>query len=182
MSNGAASFVTVASPAASFAIIARRVGSASAANVLLSWSERIQRRFFYITRCLYKRKIVECQISRRENFELYISQFVLDEAADGDPEAARERLLALRDLPVLDLTEEVGDLAAALVTTLALPARAATDAAHIAIAAVHGMHFLLTWNCTHIANAEMAVAIETACRERSLACPVICTPEELMGV
>ena len=120
--------------------------------------------------------------NRRENFDLYISQFVLDEAAGGDPEAARERLLALRDLPVLDLTEEVGDLAAALVTTLALPARAATDAAHIAIAAVHGMHFLLTWNCTHIANAEMAVAIETACRERGLACPVICTPEELMGV
>jgi hypothetical protein len=85
-------------------------------------------------------------------------------------------------LPVLDLTDDVGDLAAALVASLALPAKAATDAAHIAIAAVHKMHFLLTWNCTHIANAEMAVAIETACRERGYSSPVICTPEELMGV
>lgn len=120
--------------------------------------------------------------TRREHFDLYISQFVLDEAAAGDAEAARDRLATLHDLPLLDLTDEVGDLSAALVTSLALPAKAATDAAHIAIAAVHGMHFLLTWNCTHIANAEMAVAIETACRERGFSCPVICTPEELMGV
>jgi hypothetical protein len=120
--------------------------------------------------------------TRRSHFDLYISQFVLDESAGGDPEAARERLLALQDLPVLDVTGEVGELAAALVASLALPAKAVTDAAHIAIAAVHGMHFLLTWNCTHIANAEMAVAIETACRDRGYSCPVICTPEELMGV
>ena len=120
--------------------------------------------------------------TRREHFDLYISQFVLDEAAAGDATAARERLAALHDLPLLDLTDEVGDLAATLVTSLALPGKAATDAAHIAIAAVHGMHFLLTWNCAHIANAEMAVAIETACRERGFSCPVICTPEELMGV
>ena len=56
-----------------------------------------------------------------------------------------------------------------------------TDAAHIALAAVHGMHFLLTWNCTHIANAEMAVAIASVCREHGFTTPVICTPEELMG-
>jgi hypothetical protein len=72
-------------------------------------------------------------------------------------------------------------LAAALVASLALPAKAVTDAAHIALAAVHGMHFLLTWNCTHIANAEMAVTIERVCRENGFTCPVICTPEELMG-
>ena len=120
--------------------------------------------------------------TRRERFDIFISRFVLDEAAAGDAEAARERLLALQDFPLLDLTDEVGDLAAELVTSLALPPKAVTDAAHIAIAAVHGMHFLLTWNCTHIANAEMSVAIEIACRERGFTCPVICTPEELMGV
>ena len=43
------------------------------------------------------------------------------EAAGGDPKAARERLLALHDLPVLDLTEEVGEFAVALVTSLDLP-------------------------------------------------------------
>jgi len=83
--------------------------------------------------------------------------------------------------PLLDLTDEVGILANALVNSLVLPAKAATDAAHIAIAAVHGMHFLLTWNCAHIANAEMAVAIAGCCREHGFVAPVICTPEELMG-
>ena len=124
----------------------------------------------------------ECWQTRREQFDIFISRFVLDEAAAGDAEAARERLLALQNFPLLDLTDEVGDLATTLVSSLNLPPKAVTDAAHIAIAAVHGMHFLLTWNCTHIANAEMSVAIEVACRERGFTCPVICTPEELMGV
>lgn len=119
--------------------------------------------------------------ARRAGFDIYISQFVLDEAAAGDAEAARERLEALQGLPILDLTEEVVDLATALKASLVLPEKAVTDAAHIAIAAVHGIHFLLTWNCTHIANAEMSAAIEATCRERGFQCPVICTPEELMG-
>jgi hypothetical protein len=113
---------------------------------------------------------------------LYISQFVLDEAAAGDPQASGERMAALQGLPLLDLTDEVVNLAGTLKTSLALPEKAVTDAAHIAIAAVHGMHFLLTWNCAHIANAEMFVAIGEACQERGFSCPVICTPEELMGV
>lgn len=68
-----------------------------------------------------------------------------------------------------------------LLASLALPARAVSDAAHIAVAAVHGMHFLPTWNCTHIANAEMAPGIREACRAQGFSAPVICTPEELMG-
>jgi hypothetical protein len=120
--------------------------------------------------------------TRRGRFDLYISQFVLDEAAGGDVEAVRERLAALDGLPVLDLTEAGADLADALRTNLALPEKAAADASHIAIAAVHGLHFLLTWNCTHIANAEMSGAIEATCEERGYSSPVICTPEELMGI
>ena len=120
--------------------------------------------------------------TRRAGFDLYISQFVLDEAGAGDPEAARERLAAIQGLPILDPTGDVAELAGVLRTCLALPANAVTDAAHIAIAAVHGMHFLLTWNCTHIANAEMSVAIEEACQAHGFSCSVICTPEELMGV
>ena len=118
----------------------------------------------------------------RGGFDLYISQFVLDEAAGGDVEAARERLAALAGPPVLDLTEAGAELADALKTNLALPEKAAADASHIAIAAVHGRHFLLTWNCTHIANAEMSGAIEATCEERGFSSPVICTPEELMGI
>jgi hypothetical protein len=119
--------------------------------------------------------------SRRADFEVFISQLVLDEASAGDPSAARDRLAALKDLPQLDITNDVAVLAEALVTSLALPAKASTDAAHIALAAVHAMHFLLTWNCTHIANAEMTVAIARVCQEQGFTAPVICTPEELMG-
>ena len=107
------------------------------------------------------------------------------EFADREMEALRfviPRLAAIQGIPILDLTEDVAELAEVLRTSLALPANAVTDAAHIAIAAVHGMHFLLTWNCTHIANAEMFVAIEKACQAHGSSCPVICTPEELMGV
>lgn len=57
--------------------------------------------------------------------------------------------------------------------------RPAEDALHIAVAAVHGLDFLLTWNCKHIANAMMRSAIERVCREAGYEPPVICTPEEL---
>jgi hypothetical protein len=118
--------------------------------------------------------------TRRTGFEIYVSQFVLDEIAKGDPDVARRRLHAVKGMPLLDITEEVLDLAAALVTSKITPRKAVTDAAHIALAAVHGMDFLLTWNCAHIANAAISRDIETICRGRGFQCPVICTPEELL--
>jgi hypothetical protein len=71
-------------------------------------------------------------------------------------------------------------LLAALVRDLSLPERAATDAAHIAMAVVNGIDYLLTWNCTHIANAVFRPKIEAVCRSFKYKMPVICTPEELM--
>ena len=60
------------------------------------------------------------------------------------------------------------------------PAKAAVDALHIAVAVVMGMDYVLTWNCTHIANAVIRPKIEDACRQLGYDPPVICTPEELM--
>ena len=59
--------------------------------------------------------------------------------------------------------------------------KAATDAAHIALAAIHGIDYLMTWNCKHIANATIFEAIREICFQKGYACPVICTPEELLG-
>ena len=118
---------------------------------------------------------------RRDTFQLYISQLVVDEASAGDPVAARERLKVLQDLPLLDITPEVTELATSILASGKIPRKAATDAAHIAIAAVHGMDFLVTWNCVHIANAVIAKALVSLCREHGPECPVICTPEELFG-
>ena len=118
---------------------------------------------------------------RRGDFHIYISQFVLDEAMAGDPAAARERLKGLQPLPLLDITPEVEALTSGILASGKIPRKAATDAAHIAIAAVHGMDFLVTWNCVHIANAVIVRAIASICREYGCECPVICTPEELLG-
>jgi hypothetical protein len=93
------------------------------------------------------------------------------EAGAGDASTARDRLKVVQDLPLLDVTLDVGEI----------PREAATDAAHIAIAAVHGMDFLVTWNCVHIENATIAKSLASICREHACECPVICTPEELLG-
>jgi len=72
-------------------------------------------------------------------------------------------------------------LASAILDAGVIPQKAATDAAHIAIATVHNIQFLLTWNCAHLANAEMSMEIKSVCKSKGYECPVICTPEELMG-
>ena len=118
---------------------------------------------------------------RTEAYELYISQLVASEASGGDEVAARERAAFLQGIAWLDITDAVGDLAATLVANGAVPRKAGEDALHIAVSAVHGVDYLLTWNCKHIANAAMRQAIESACRETGYEPPVICTPEELMN-
>ena len=119
--------------------------------------------------------------SRRSDFDCYVSQVVVDEAGKGDAQAAERRLGLLAGMPRLELTEMVSVLAAALLDQHALPRNAVEDALHIALASVHGMDFLLTWNCSHIANAEIMGAIHETIRSFGYASPVICTPEELLG-
>ena len=116
----------------------------------------------------------------RDRFELLVSQLVIKEASEGDPEAAAERLRALEGLPVLRVTNEAAVLASRLVDEGPLPAKATADALHIAIAVVGGVEYLLSWNCKHIANAAMRNRIEAVCRSSGYEPPVICTPVELM--
>jgi len=116
---------------------------------------------------------------RRAAFDLFVSPLVLIECQAGDPTAAAERLAALTGLPLLDQTEEVVELAELLAREVPLPPRARADAVHIATAAVHGMRYLLTWNCTHIANVTLRPQIESLCRAAGCEPPLICTPQEL---
>jgi hypothetical protein len=105
---------------------------------------------------------------------------VIDEASAGDQEAAARRLEVLVPLPLLDPRAEGAELAQALIEQVPLPVSAAADALHIAIAVVNGMDYLLTWNCTHIANAALRSRIETVCRSKGFEVPIICTPDELL--
>jgi predicted nucleic acid-binding protein len=113
-------------------------------------------------------------------FDLFVSESVVREAGAGDPHAARERLEALAGLTVLPTTPEVERLVQQLILGHAVPEVAPEDALHIALAAVHGVEYLVTWNCRHIANAAVRATIERVCRSAGYEPPVICTPEELL--
>jgi hypothetical protein len=107
---------------------------------------------------------------------------VLEEAKRGNPDAASRRVEALSGIPLLAITEAVAALAKALIKERALPTKALDDSLHIALAAVHGMDYLLTWNCRHIDNAEMKPVVRSICVANGFISPEICTPQELMGV
>lgn len=118
---------------------------------------------------------------RRNRFDLYISQLVLNEAGGGDAEAAAARLGLLDGLPLLPLTDEVRDLAKGLLKARVLPQKAEIDSAHVAVAAVHEMDVLLTWNCRHLANGLILGNVGRYLRAQGYEAPTICTPDELMG-
>lgn len=117
----------------------------------------------------------------REQMETYVSTLVIQEAEVGDSIAARRRLEAIADLPVLELNAHVLDLAKSLVNMGPIPEEFFEDALHIAVAAIHGIHFLLTWNCHHINNPHMRPDIIRVVQSFGYTCPVICTPDEFMG-
>lgn len=116
----------------------------------------------------------------RHRFELFVSRAVVTEAARGDADAAARRIEALRGIPNLQFGPRVAALARRLMQGGTLPPNARLDAAHVAVAAVNGMDFLLTWNLRHLANAVLRGKIEAVCRDAGTVPPIICTPEELM--
>jgi len=117
----------------------------------------------------------------RSGYELVVSQYVLDEIAAGDSALAAERLRAVEGIPVLPPAPEIPRIASAIMVQAILPARAEVDALHIAAVAHHRINYLLTWNCSHIANARILPRIYSVLQERNLPIPIICTPEELLG-
>lgn len=117
---------------------------------------------------------------RRNDFDLFISEFVVVECQAGDVEAAARRLELLAEISLLEVSVAADQIARILVNELSLPEKAAADAAHIAVCVVNGIDFLLTWNFTHIANAAFRPKIEQVCNSFGYDCPIICSPEELM--
>jgi predicted nucleic acid-binding protein len=117
---------------------------------------------------------------RRSRFELFVSELVVQEAGRGDPAAARARLEMIGEYPVLQINPIARNLANSILHKAVLPAKAAADALHIALAAVNGMAFLLTWNCTHIANGFVLQSVNVLCQAAGFDPPIVCTPEELM--
>lgn len=97
---------------------------------------------------------------RRSAFRLFVSDFVLQEASKGNPEVAARRLQVLESIPELEVDGESMALAARILESGVIPPKAGTDAAHVALASRHNVDYLLTWNCRHIANAEIIKSLE----------------------
>ncbi|MGB2824082.1 MAG: type II toxin-antitoxin system VapC family toxin [Phycisphaerae bacterium] len=118
--------------------------------------------------------------SARPDLEQYVSDLVIDEASAGNEGAAGERRAILAGIPLLRLTDESRALANKLVDEGVFPEKAGADALHVAVAIVNGMDYLVTWNCTHIANARTRHVLARFADEQGYECPTICTPEELI--
>jgi predicted nucleic acid-binding protein len=118
---------------------------------------------------------------RRSEFRLVVSQIVLDEISAGDKSEIQKRLELVRPLEVLGASPDAEALTALIIEAGILPEKAVRDAAHIAVATVHGVEYLLTWNCRHLANAQVSRRVARICSARGFVMPTICTPEELFG-
>lgn len=114
-------------------------------------------------------------------FDCHVSVLVVREAEGGDPHAASDRLAAIAKLPVLEIDPLAEELAQSLLHDGPIPEEKPEDALHIALAARDGMDYLLTWNFTHIHNAQMEMAIRRIVEQYGYQCPVFCSPDELIG-
>ncbi len=117
----------------------------------------------------------------RERFDVFISELVEEEIAQGDPVAAALRAEKVAEVKRLFSSEEAEYLTRRLLEAGAVPAGSEEDAAHIAIASAQGMDYLLTWNFKHINNAEKKSAILAVVEACGFNCPALCSPEELGG-
>ena len=118
---------------------------------------------------------------KRENHELFTSQVVLDEITAGEAAMARQRLKLLRGVPLLEPSAAANDLGREILRSGLLPASADSDAAHIALATVHEMDVLLTWNCRHIANVAIQQRLRRLAEQNGYTLPALATPEEFMN-
>ena len=112
----------------------------------------------------------------------YLSPVVLNEISKGDPVAAQQRIQIASSFAVLELVSEIQDLAEAYFVAIDLSEKCRADAYHLAVAVWHGMDYLVTWNCSHIAGGRVKRIIESINTNQGIMTPVICTPEELMEV
>ena len=145
-------------------VISYLVGRPSNDPTLASWQQ--------ITRQLWEEYVDE--------FTFVISPVVLTEARRGNPEAAERRLEVLSHLTVLEFLPEADILTQKLLDAGAVPQSSNPDAQHIAIATVHGVEYLASWNHKHIVNTNTHEHINQVCREAGFEPTTICTPAELI--
>ncbi len=116
------------------------------------------------------------------HFDVFISPIVLEEISRGDTQAAKLRLERVSSFPLLEVLPEVRNLAESYFSAIDIPEKAKADSYHLALAAWHGMDFMISWNCTHIVSGRVKKIIEEIDYSYGIRTPIVCTPEELMEV
>lgn len=116
----------------------------------------------------------------RKRFDLFISEAVLDEIRAGDSEVVERRLAIVESLPILGINEEVRSLLRTYDRELGLRGRARADLPHFAFAVAYEMDFLVTWNCSHIANGTIIRRLLHLNERLQRPTPLIVTPEEVL--
>jgi predicted nucleic acid-binding protein len=117
--------------------------------------------------------------NERNKYDLYISQYVLDECAKGDKDAAQKRLDFLKDITVLPRSDKIEVLADIYQSLLNIPEKAKTDCFHLATCVVSEIDYLLSWNCTHL-GIHTFIKLKEYNEKQSLWTPLLITPESLI--
>jgi hypothetical protein len=118
--------------------------------------------------------------THRNDYNLFTSEITLFEARKGDPDAAVRRMNYLQAIPLLEYSLKIEQLASLYMVHLNYPEKAVLDAFHLAFSVQAGLDFLLTWNCTHLANEFFQRKLVKLNNEHSLKTPLIVTPEDLI--
>lgn len=117
--------------------------------------------------------------TQRGDHALFVSAEVLAELSHARYPRRREAQDRVRDVPLLEVTDEVIGLASLFVREQVMPGPARGDAVHIAVACFHAMDYLLTWNTHHLANPNKLTHLRVICLRAGLTLPQIVTPDLL---
>jgi len=115
-----------------------------------------------------------------ERFDLFVSQLVIREISKGDPAVAQRRLALSSNLAILTVTARAEELVKVYGQRLGLAANAHADLLHIATAVDAMTDYLVTWNCSHIANGQVVRRLMAVNNELGVSTPLITTPEALL--
>lgn len=123
---------------------------------------RIHLETSFVSACVTQRQDIESQYRRTKScawwdtqsagHELFVSLEVIDELASPGHKQRDAALQLIERVPLIEINPDVRGLAHVLVNERVMPSPARGDAVHVALACVHGIDFVLTWNVQHLAN------------------------------
>lgn len=117
----------------------------------------------------------------RPHFRLFTSRFVEAELRNAPAQKSRRCLAMISDIQRLPEPENLQEIVDAYVRNRLMPASEFGDAYHLALASLHKIDFLLTWNCRHLANANKIIHVTVINRRLGLSSPIITTPMTLFS-